>query len=74
MNRLDFSSVMAVIRHYISPDHGMNQGELLEYHIAKDIAPNSRLHSLFTTQKGEQAYETDHLRIQHGQRLHRAAI
>ena len=30
MNRLDFSSVMAVIRHYISPDHGMNQGELLD--------------------------------------------
>ena len=29
MNRLDFSSVMAIIRHYISPDHGMNQGELL---------------------------------------------
>ena len=30
MNRLDFSSVMAVIRYYISPDHGMNQGELLD--------------------------------------------
>ena len=30
MNRLDFSSVMAIIRHYISPDHGMNQGELLD--------------------------------------------
>ena len=30
MNRLDFSSIMAVIRHYISPDHGMNQGELLD--------------------------------------------
>ena len=30
MNRLDFSSVMAVIRYYISPDHSMNQGELLD--------------------------------------------
>ena len=30
MNRLDFSSVLAVIRYYISPDHGMNQGELLD--------------------------------------------
>ena len=30
MNRLDFSSVMAVIRYYISPDHGLNQGELLD--------------------------------------------
>lgn len=30
MNRLDFSSIMAVIRYYISPDHGMNQGELLD--------------------------------------------
>ena len=30
MNRLDFSAVMAVIRYYISPDHGMNQGELLD--------------------------------------------
>ena len=30
MNRLDFSSVMAVIRYYISPDHGMSQGELLD--------------------------------------------
>ncbi len=30
MNRLDFSSIMAVIRHYISPDHGINQGELLD--------------------------------------------
>lgn len=30
MNRLDFSSVLAVIRHYISPNHGMNQGELLD--------------------------------------------
>lgn len=30
MNRLDFSSVMTVIRYYISPDHGMNQGELLD--------------------------------------------
>lgn len=30
MNRLDFSSVMAVIRYYISPDHGMNQAELLD--------------------------------------------
>lgn len=30
MNRLDFSSVMAVIRYYLSPDHGMNQGELLD--------------------------------------------
>lgn len=30
MNRLDFSSVMVIIRHYISPDHGMNQGELLD--------------------------------------------
>ncbi|MBQ8554563.1 MAG: ATP-binding protein [Clostridia bacterium] len=30
MNRLDFSSVMAVIRYYISPDHGMNQVELLD--------------------------------------------
>ena len=30
MNRLDFSSVMAVIRYYISPDHDMNQGELLD--------------------------------------------
>ena len=29
MERLDFSSVMAVIRYYISPDHGMSQGELL---------------------------------------------
>ena len=28
MNRLDFSAIMAVIRYYISPDHGMNQGEL----------------------------------------------
>ena len=30
MNRLDFSSVMTIIRHYISPDHGLNQTELLE--------------------------------------------
>ena len=30
MNRLDFSSVIAVLRYYISPDHGMNQGELLD--------------------------------------------
>ena len=30
MNRLDFSSIMAVLRYYISPDHGMNQGELLD--------------------------------------------
>ncbi len=30
MNRLDFSSILAVIRYYISPDHGMNQGELLD--------------------------------------------
>ena len=30
MNRLDFSSVMAVIRYYISPVHGMNQSELLD--------------------------------------------
>lgn len=30
MNRLDFSSIMAVIRYYISPDHGMNQVELLD--------------------------------------------
>lgn len=30
MERLDFSSVMAVIRHYISSDHGMSQGELLD--------------------------------------------
>lgn len=30
MNRLDFSSVMAVIRYYISLDHGMNQSELLD--------------------------------------------
>ena len=30
MNRLDFSSIMAVIRYYISPDHGVNQGELLD--------------------------------------------
>lgn len=30
MNRLDFSAIMAVIRYYISPDHGMNQGELLD--------------------------------------------
>ncbi|MBQ3156375.1 MAG: tetratricopeptide repeat protein [Clostridia bacterium] len=30
MNRLDFSSIVAVIRYYISPDHGMNQGELLD--------------------------------------------
>ncbi len=30
MNRLDFPSIMAVIRYYISPDHGMNQGELLD--------------------------------------------
>ena len=42
--------------------------------IVKDIDHNSRLHSLFTKQKGEQAYETDHLRIQHGQRLRGAAI
>ena len=30
MNRLDFSSVMTVVRYYISPAHGMNQGELLD--------------------------------------------
>ena len=30
MNRLDFSSIMAVIRYYISPDHGVSQGELLD--------------------------------------------
>ena len=30
MNRLDFSSVMTVIRYYIGPDHGMSQGELLD--------------------------------------------
>ena len=30
MNRLDFSSVMAAIRYYISSDHGLNQGELLD--------------------------------------------
>ena len=30
MNRLDFSSIVAVLRYYISPDHGMNQGELLD--------------------------------------------
>ena len=30
MNRHDFSSVMAIIRYYISPDHNMNQGELLD--------------------------------------------
>ena len=30
MNRLDFSSIMAVIRYYLSPDYGMNQGELLD--------------------------------------------
>lgn len=30
MNRLNFSSVMTIIRHYISPDHGLNQTELLE--------------------------------------------
>ena len=30
MNRLDFSSIVAVIRYYISPDHGMHQSELLD--------------------------------------------
>ena len=30
MNRLDFSSVVAVLRYYINPDHAMNQGELLD--------------------------------------------
>lgn len=29
-HEFDFSSVMAVIRYYISPDHGMNQGEPLD--------------------------------------------
>jgi len=30
MNRLDFSSIMEVLRSYISPDHGMHQVELLD--------------------------------------------
>lgn len=40
----------------------------------KDTPRNSRLRSLFTTRKGEQAHETDHLRIQHGQRLRGVAF